>query len=330
MKKIIRAEGFKPRMQIPFKNNIPRPFRAWLLIAVVCSLLFAACSRQTSQQGLLIAVSIPPQEWFVSRIAGDKAATLVLAGQGQNPHNYEPTPKQIQSLAAARAWVLSGSEFEISLRGKVASLFPNLLLVDGTEGVRFRLLEPAAERTNVSEGSPPVDHDHDGDDDHSSLEIDKHTWLGREPAKILAAHITDTLSLLDGANADYYFEQYEILVREIDDEFDKLKIILAPLEGRSVFVYHPSFGYFLDEFGIHQEAVETGGKEPGPRDLQFLILRLKEEQAAALFVQAQFPANAAKTLAAAVDAELIALDPLAGNWLDNIRRMGDALQKAAP
>ncbi|MDR0486847.1 MAG: zinc ABC transporter substrate-binding protein [Treponema sp.] len=278
-------------------------------------MLITSCLRQqTSDDGLLLAVSIPPQAWFVSRIAGENVRPLVLAGPRQNPHNYEPSPKQMQALSRAGAWILSGTEFEISLRPRIAALFPNMLLVDGTEGVQFRTLE---------------EHDHGQDEPHS-LEIDRHTWLGRTPAKILAAHIRDTLSFLDGANADYYSDQCEILLREIDDEFERLKIVLAPLYGKSVFVYHPSFGYFLDEFGIRQEAVETGGKEPGPRDLNLLIAKFKEEQAAAIFVQAQFSSNAAKTVAAAAGAQLIALDPLAGDWLENIRRMGQALQLTLP
>jgi zinc transport system substrate-binding protein len=272
--------------------------------------LFSSCTK--SQEELLLAVSIPPQAWFVSQISGDKASTIVLVGPGQNPHNYEPTPRQIQSLAQASAWILSGCEFEISLLPKIKSLFPNLLIVDGTEGVIFRYLE---------------EHD-DDDHGHSSLEIDRHTWLGREPVKILASHIKDTLSFFDSENEGYYYQRYEKLNFRIDDEFDNLKITLEPLKGRNVFVYHPSFGYFLDEFDIHQEAVETGGKEPGPRMLNDLVLKLKEEQAAAIFVQAQFPVNAARTLADAVDAQLISLDPLAYDWLENIRLMGNALQNA--
>jgi zinc transport system substrate-binding protein len=283
----------------------------WLIFLFL--LLLAACSRQQTQNGILIAVSIPPQAWFVSQIAGDKAHTLVLVGPGQNPHNYEPGPRQIQSLSAAGAWILSGSEFEISLRPKIAALFPNLLIVDGTEGVRFRMLE---------------EHDDEGHD-HSSPAIDRHTWLGREPAKILAAHVMDALSLLDDANEAYYRGQYENLAALIDAEFDELKITLKPLNGKSVFVYHPSFGYFLDEFDIRQEAVEMGGKEPGPRELNRLIARLKEEQAAAVFVQAQFPVNAAKTLASAVGAELVVMDPLAQDWLENIRLMGQTLKTSA-
>jgi len=295
-------------------SPLPTPYSLFLII-----LLLTACSPKTQQGSILIAVSIPPQAWFVSQVAGEKADTIVLVPPGQNPHNFEPRPRQIQALSSARAWILSGSEFEISLRPKTAALFPNLLIVDGTEGVQFRTLE---------------EHEHEQDDEErssveqSSLEIDRHTWLGREAAKILAAHVRDTLVFVDGANEAYYRERCEILLRLIDEEFDKLKIDLAPLEGKSVFVYHPSFGYFLDEFGILQEAVETGGKEPSPRELNNLIAKLNEERPSAIFVQAQFPANAAKTLAASAGVELISLDPLAEDWLENIRFMGKTLKSS--
>ena len=291
------------------------PAARFCVLLGLCFLIAAAsCSREKpaarGEAGPLIAVGILPQQWFVSRVGGGRARSLALVGPGQTPHSYEPAPKQIQSLAEAGAWILSGSEFEISLRPKVEKLFPRLPIVDGTEGVVFRTIE-------------------EHDDGHFPLALDRHTWLGSGPAKILAAHIRDTLSRLDPAAAGEYAANYEELAREIDAEFAALRRELAPLKGRSVFVYHPSFGYFLDEFGIRQEAVETGGKEPGPRDLSRLIERAKEERAAVIVVQAQFPVNAAKTVAAAAGAELISLDPLSGDWLANVRLMGEALKKAA-
>jgi len=255
-----------------------------------------------------------PQEWFVARIGGDRARTLVLAGQGQNPHNYEPTPRQISGLAGAGAWILSGAEFEITLRPKIEKLFPALPIIDGAAGVVLR---------------KPDAHDDDDDEHGQYAEFDRHTWLGREPAKILAAHIRDTLSTLDPTGAEFYTENYINLVQEIDAEFAVLRGKLAPLRGSNVFVYHPSFGYFLDEFGIKQQAVETGGKTPGPRELSRLIALAQQERPAAIFVQAQFPVSAAQTVANAVGAVTISLDPLAQDWLANIRRMGDALLDSA-
>jgi zinc transport system substrate-binding protein len=216
-------------------------------------------------------------------------------------------------LAGAGVWILSGAEFETGLRPKVAALFPGLRIVDGTAGVTFRRLE---------------EHDDDGDHDGEDGGFDRHTWLGREPAKILASHVRDALLLLDPANAESYRLNYEALAGEIDAEFDRLGKELASLQGRVVFVYHPSFGYFLDEFGIKQEAVETGGKEPGPRDIGYLVEKAQREKAAVIFVQAQFPANAAAAVAAAAGARLVPLDPLDPDWLGNIRRMGGALLEA--
>jgi zinc transport system substrate-binding protein len=287
-----------------------------MLVLILSLLVLGGCSRgnrvaHNDPQLPLIAVGIVPQEWFVSRIGGGRVRTLVLAGPGQNPHNYEPTPKQISGLAHAGTWVLSGTEFEISLRPKIEKLFPSLPIIDGTAGVSFRKLE---------------DHDDDDHGENNPHDIDRHTWLGSQPAKILAAHIRDALSLVDPAGSAHYDENYSTLVLEIDAEFSVLRQELAPLKGSNVFVYHPSFGYFLDEFGISQEAVETGGKEPGPRDLARLIARAKQERPTAIFVQAQFPVSAAQTVASAVGAVTVTLDPLAPDWLDNIRLMGEALR----
>jgi zinc transport system substrate-binding protein len=217
----------------------------------------------------------------------------------------------MSDLAEAKVWILSGAEFEISLKPKIERLFPALRIVDGTAGVRFRSLE---------EGEDHADDPADG--------VDRHTWLGEEPAKIMAVHIRDALSAIDGAAP--YDGNCAALIREITGEFDALRRELAPLRGATVFVYHPAFGYFLDEFGIVQRAVETGGKEPGPRDLARLIADARREKAAAIFVQAQFPAEAARTVAMAIGAELAPLDPLAADWLSNIRLMGAALKKAIP
>ena len=290
-------------------------------LCVLCFLLLlASCSRQNAHNGILIAVGIPPQQWFVSQIGGEKIQSMALAGPGQNHHNYEPSPRQIQNLSSAHAWILSGAEYEISLLPKVAAIFPNLLIVDGTEGVHFRTMEDHEHNNN---------HRDLAEHDHSSLEIDRHSWLGREPAKIMAVHIRDTLSFVDSGNEAFYHENCEALIKLIDKEFDSLKVELAPLKGNTVFVYHPSFGYFLDEFGIFQDAVEEGGKEPSPRQLNNLMAKLNEEKPTAIFVQAQFPVNAAKTLAAATGAELIELDPLAENWLENIKLMGQTLKMSA-
>jgi zinc transport system substrate-binding protein len=279
-----------------------------LLFLAGCGGKKAAVNNAAADTRPVLVVSILPQEYFAVRIAGDRVRIMTLVGPGQEPHSYEPTPKQMADLAAAKVWVLSDTEFELGLRPKVEAIFPDLTIIDGTRGVQFRSMEAH-------------------DDEEQGEAIDRHTWLGHEPAKIMAGHILEALIGMDAGSTAAYRENYGELAADMDREFAVLREHLAPLRGTIVFVYHPAFGYFLDEFGIRQEAVETGGKEPTPRILSQLIDRAKQEGAAAIFVQVQFPVHTAQAVADAAGAILAPLDPLAPDWLANIRSMGEVLQR---
>ncbi len=287
----------------------------------------------------VVAVSIIPQAYFVKRIAGEAVSTLILVGPGQSPHTYEPTPRQMEELSKAKAWIRLATEFDDRLSLKVATLYPNLSIVDGTLGVKFRSLK---EHEHEHEHGKEEEHKGDPSTDKKGaestaaqqkvsheMERDRHTWLGREPAKILAAHVRDALIKIVPDKAGEFKKNHDAFVKEIDTLFDELKKDLAPLKGKAIYVYHPAFGYFLDEFEIVQEAVETGGKEPNPQTLAQLIQKAKEDKVKVIFVQAQFPTQAAQTLARELNAQVVPLNPLAENWLENIRRMGEALVKAA-
>lgn len=297
-----------------------------MVIAISLSPLSASGNneaKKTDTPKPVVAVSILPQQYVVDRIAGDLVETVVLVGPGQSPHSYEPTPRQMSALSQADVWILSNTDFELSLQPKVTSMYPKLAVVDGTEGVTFRYLE---------------DHGHEegeDEDDHGDVqehtyqgELDRHTWLGREPMRILATHTARTLAKLDPVHADTYAANLAVFLEEVDTLFTNLKQELAALRGTTVFVYHPSFGYLLDDLGIAQEAVETGGKEPTAKALSLLIEEARKDKVPALFVQAQFPVSAAKSVAQAVGAQVLPLDPLAYDWIANIRLIGDTLRQA--
>ncbi len=264
-----------------------------------------------------VAVSILPQAYFVERISGGKVRALVLVGPGQSPHSYEPTPRQMRELAEASAWFVIGVDFEKSLVPKVSSLYPNLPIVDTVKNVKYR--ELAA-------------HDHEGEENRKGEKEggkDLHVWLGRQAALAMADEIRNELIALDPDGAAAYRANRDAFAKDADAVFDNLAKELAPLRGKTVFVYHPSFGYFLDEFGIGQEAVETGGKEPTQKHLARLIEEARKDGTKVIFVQEQFPTAAAETVAKAIGGTVAKIDPLAPDWLDNLGRIGEALKRSA-
>lgn len=288
-----------------------------LVICIALLLLSASVSaggkkESTEEYKPTIVVSILPQQFVVDKIAGSLVESVTLVGPGQNPHSYEPTPRQMALLSKADAWILSQTEFEIALVPKVSKMYPNLTLVDGTKGVTFRLLEEHS----------------DGDTLHTEIEIDRHTWLAKEPILLMANHIASTLISIDSGNKELYKENLSSFTQEVETLFTQLREDLAPVRGATVFVYHPSFGYLFDELGLTQVAVETGGKEPTAKALANLIEQAQAFHVKALFVQAQFPTEAAHTVAKSIGAEVLPLDPLAYDWIDNITVIGETLKRA--
>ena len=281
-------------------------FTAMVLLFFMTTIL--AAMPVSEQDKPVIAVSILPQKFFVERIGGNDVETLVLVGPGQSPHSYEPTPRQLEKLSCSAVWILSGTGFEETLLEKVRSRFPALPVVDGTEGVVVRHIDA-----------------HHGDHAHNE---DPHSWLGRMPAKLMARHVLEVLSRVNPDRETVYRTRHDELVADIDSVFDDLTHKLAPLAGTTVLVYHPAFGYFLDEFGLQQEAVETGGREPTVRTLAALVEEARKEQANAIFVQEQFSRDSANRIADELGIPVVPLDPLSGDWLENIRRMGNALESS--
>lgn len=273
----------------------------------------------------VLVVSVLPQTETVQRIAGPDFRVEALVQAGQDPHSWEATPRQMADLATAAAWFRIGVEFENAFAPKVAALYPKLQVTDLTRGMTFRTLEA---------------HHHEGEEEHGADEAhevteeghgeeaggpDPHVWLGEAQNLHMARLVTDALSLQYPERKDMFETNLSALQEDIRTTWATLRTELAWLRGTTVYVFHPAFGYLLDDLGITQEAIETGGKEPSQKALAALMDHARQDGVKAIFVQSQFPASAAQTLADSLGAKVIPLDPLAEDLLDNLHRMGVAL-----
>jgi zinc transport system substrate-binding protein len=308
-------------MEYRLRRLPPRGLRAFVVILLLAPLglsgLFAAPQVPT------VAVSILPQTEFVSAIAGSAVKVISLVGPGASPHNYEPSPRQMADLSRASVWFTVGVEFETALLSKIKALYPSLRIVNSAEGVRYRQLEDGHDHDEAEEDGS----EHEGEAAEEGG-LDPHVWLGFDAVKVQLSTVLKTLIALVPEQKASFEANHRAYVAQIDRAYAELRRDLAPLKGSSVLVYHPSFGYFLDSFGIRQEAVELGGKEPTQKTLAALITRAKEAGVKTIFVQKQFSSAAARTVASAIGGVVAEIDPLAPAWLDNTRVMGNALKKA--
>ena len=268
-----------------------------------------------------VFVSIEPVEYFVKRVAGPLADVSVLVGPGQEPHTFEPTPKLVAKLADAQVLFKIGFPFEEALIRKAGSTFKNLKVVDLQQGIKMR---------TISEAEEESDHDADAAHRHSheAGAVDPHTWLDPRLAKIQAKTIADTLIRIDPDHRAIYEENLKKFQADLDEIDDQLRSSLAPVKGKSFFVFHPAFGYFGDEYGLKQVAVEIEGKEPTARQLVRLIEQAKAQGVKVMFAEPQFPKKTAETLAKSIGGAVVLIDDLAPDYLNNLKDVAMSLESA--
>lgn len=267
-----------------------------------------------------VFTSVMPQKFFVERIGGPRVSVESLVPPGADPHTYEPSPRTIMALAGARLYFKTGLPFEEAFLEKIAGSLPDLVLVDLRGGVELRAVEEAGrEESEAHALGDGHDHDHG---------LDPHIWLDPIRAVRQAETIRDALVSTDPAGAEAYRSGFEAFKAEAEALDRELSSYLAPARGGTVFVYHPSFGYFTDRYGVRQQAVETGGDEPTPRQLQLLIGEALELGAKTIIVQPEFSKRSAETLASAIDGAVVTVDPLAYDWFGMLRGLAETVRNA--
>jgi zinc transport system substrate-binding protein len=265
-----------------------------------------------------VFVAIQPQAYFVQRVAGDHVQVDVLVAPGQEPHTFEPTPRQITRLAEAQLFFKIGMPFETRLIEKAQAMNPGIRIVDTARGVPMQFVSWHDEDEKPGNGpsaTVPSDVAHGG---QPTGEPDPHIWLAPKLAKIQAANICIALKAADPANAADYERNLSQFQADLDRIDARLAEILAPYHGRDFFVFHPAFGYFASGYGLREVPIQAAGKEPGAKSLAGLIDRMKAEQVHTVFIQPQFSKRTAEAIAEATGAKLIVLDDLSRNYIGNL------------
>jgi len=298
---------------------------ALTLIIVLCGTLSADAEVKPSGKVKAFA-SILPVAYFVERVGGSNVEVSVLVGPGQDPHTFEPTPKLMTKMAGARVLFKMGFPFEESLIKKIGSTFKNVEVIDLQQGIKLRPM--TEEEKEAGEAKHSHDEAKGREHSHEAGEMDQHTWLDPQLAKIQARTIADTLARTDPGNRAQYERNLKEFYADLDAVHERLTKALAPVKGRSFYVFHPAYGYFGDAYGLKQVPVQIGGKEPSAKQLARLIDSAKKDGVKVIFVQPQFSKKGAEALAKAIGGAVVALDDLATDYIKNLQDMAARIESA--
>ena len=272
---------------------------------------------------LEVFVSIPPQKWLTEQLGGDRVSTHILVNKGQDPHTYEPSPKQIASLSRAKLYFTIGMEFEEQITRKLEAAVTGLTLVDTTSSI-----------TRIDMQGHGHDHETEAGNEHAAEQenhhqtTDPHVWLSPLNLIKMAETMATAMIAVDPDNTAFFRENLQRTTAALSQLHQQISSDLAPFKGSAFYVFHPSFGYFARDYHLQQEAVEISGTSPSPRQLSALITRAKEDNVRIIFVQPQFDTKSAATVAQAINGVVEPLDALAEDVAGNLQNIATQIKSA--
>ncbi len=287
-------------------------------MAFVVSIVLALTSTGNAAERIAVFVSIVPQKYFVQQIGKELVAVRVMVGSGASPATYEPKPGQMVDLVKAKVYFSIGVPFENAWLKKITAANPVMKVIHTDHGIKK--IPMAAHGYPGNEGEHHDTDEADKDRMHPGG-LDPHIWLSPPLVKVQARTILTALQEIDPAHKSVYAANARQFTAEIDRLDAELKKTFSGRQGLRFMVFHPSWGYFARAYGLEQVPIEIEGKDPKPARLQMLIEQARAGQIKVIFAQLQFSTRSAALVAREIGGQVAFADPLAMDWMANLRNV---------
>lgn len=247
---------------------------------LVASLLIGAAFVQSAQaaEALKIASFSTVLTEIAQQVGGNHVSVAGLVKPGQDPHEYQPTPADLEHAADARLILLSGKHLEHYL-DKVQ---------EATGG--------KAESLAVGDALPTLKMKTDPDEpqakeaaDSNGMIDDPHWWNSVANVERATVIVRDALIRLDQADQADYEENAKTYLAKLDalNNWAKRKVAELPRDKRKLVTSHDAFQYLAKDYGFKIYAIEgvSTETEPSDRHVAELIDDIKNQRVKAIFLE---------------------------------------------
>ena len=172
----------------------------------------------------------------LARVGGDDIDLTTTLPQGADPHEFEPTPREIEALSQADVLFISGLGYEMILQRTLSQAGlapPTVVLSEGLESE----VDPAE---------------------------DPHVWLDPRNVMLWIDNAARALAALDPTHSDAYSARASAYRAELEALDLRLEALLedVPQERRQVVTDHQTLGHLAARYGLEV----VGSLIPGPSD----------------------------------------------------------------
>ena len=279
---------------------------------MVLSVLLTACGGQekkeaSSNEKIQVMTTFYPMYEFTKQVVGDKGDVELLIPAGTEPHDFEPSAKDLAKISDSDVFVYNSPELETWTDN----------LTDTVDTKQTEIIQ-ASKDIKLMEGT---EHDHEEAHDHDtqeheehghSHELDPHVWLDPALAIKEVETIRDQLSKKypdDKAAFEKNAASYIDELKKLDEEF---QTAFKDAKNKTFVTQHAAFGYLANQYGLTQEAIAgiSPDQEPSPSRLSELKHYVDDNQVKVIYFEENASSKVAETLSKETGVKLEVLNPL--------------------
>ncbi|TPJ75697.1 zinc ABC transporter substrate-binding protein AztC [Mesorhizobium sp. B2-6-2] len=255
-----------------------KSFRAALTLSVITLSAFATSAALAAP--LKVVASFTVIADFAKNVGGDRVDITTIVGPDGDAHVYEPSPADAVAMAKADVVLVNGLHFEGFLQRLVDASATKAAIVTLTKGVTPIDFKPEFADADAAEGA--------GTGGGKTV-TDPHAFQSIANAKIYVKNIAEAFCTADSAGCDSYKANAAAYTAKLDalDGEVKAAIQSIPQAKRVVITSHDAFGYFEHDYGLTFLAPQgiSTDSEPSAADVAKLVGQVKQDKAAAIFVE---------------------------------------------
>ncbi|WP_370694079.1 MULTISPECIES: metal ABC transporter substrate-binding protein [Peribacillus] len=292
-----------------------------ILVALACFTVMVGCSneevvnnqgeKESANEKIHIVTTFYPMYEFTKNITQDKAQVDLLIPSNIEPHDWQPTPKDMAAIQKADLVVYNSPFMETWIMSIQESLGKGQpLFIEASEGIS--LMEGTEEDSDHDNGESDRHDEESHDEDHKQL--DPHVWLSPVLAQKEVQTITDAIVKQDPENKDYYERNSKNYIQQLKELDELYRTTLDKPSNKEMITQHAAFGYLAKEYGLTQVPIAglSPSEEPSPAKLAELKKYAKEHQINVIYFEETTSPKVAQTLAGELGAETEVLNTLEG------------------
>jgi manganese/iron transport system substrate-binding protein len=283
----------------------------WLGI-VVAALALAACgssgtentstTSSTGGAGLRVVATTTIIGDVVRNITGESAQVITLLPPGSDPHSFQPTPRDVATVADAHLIFANGLGLEEFLQPLLQNAGSQAKVVYVNEGVSLLRASDVALQPNANSSSTPAS---------GAVDADPHTWFDPNNVVIWSENIERTLSELDASNASTFADNastYRQQLQELDT-WIRQQVDQIPPSNRKLVSDHAVFTYFAQRYGFEQVGAVIPSystlSAPSAQEVANLENSIRQLDVQAIFVSESVNPNLSERIAQDTGIQLV-------------------------